>query len=655
MMALRLALTLWLTAVCFLYQAYWIVLPLSLLLIRFSKKHIGGYLLCALIVFMQLPRAAAVPDTFQGQVTAVKDNAVIVRIKDQSVLIYNVSGVYDHDTIAFEGSYQAVTGYRNFHLFNYETYLNHQNIRYQLYATKAEVLKRSNSLLAGLQQKIEQQKNPLFQSLAKQMLLQFKEDPHPLLHTLQSSGMHLSSLVRGSDRILSLLCTGTTLLWSSWLIPFLLLLCFGPQIAVLRILLSHGLRYFPLSRSTKTGLLMIILLLLRPGWATGLAFIFPMTFRIASIYRLSALPMYWFRQLLSIPMLLASQFQVTLMQLVLFPLLRHLFAWLYAGCFVALLFPVLQTPLVAMYQLCVLLIDQQAWLAWGITGRMSVLLAIIWVGVICSMQSSPRKAFYMLLALVVLHFGLLIFQPFARITFLDVGQGDATLIELPFRQGNILIDTGGHPTRDIAEAVLVPYLHSKGITKLDLVILTHEDVDHSGAYEALAQKVKIKQTIKEKQSRQGSTSQVQIGPAVFQLLLQDHQYQTANDNGLIIFLELYEKRLLFMGDVGIAVEHDLRKKYELLQVDYLHVGHHGSNTSTSKEFLLHTQPAMAVISSGRKNRYGHPHQDVIQRLTKQNIKIVDTQDAGSIVFYFSKFIRFYRTYAEHFGIINAVI
>ncbi len=103
-----------------------------------------------------------------------------------------------------------------------------------------------------------------------------------------------------------------------------------------------------------------------------------------------------------------------------------------------------------------------------------------------------------------------------------------------------------------------------------------------------------------------------------------------NDNSCVIYTELNNHKFLFMGDAGIEVEEDLIEKYNLYDIDALKVGHHGSKTSSSKEFINEINPKYLIISVGKNNRYGHPNSNVLENL--DNSKIYRTDDDGSIMF-----------------------
>ena len=112
--------------------------------------------------------------------------------------------------------------------------------------------------------------------------------------------------------------------------------------------------------------------------------------------------------------------------------------------------------------------------------------------------------------------------------------------------------------------------------------------------------------------------------------LQAKEYDNENDNSNVIYTKLDGYKFLLMGDAGIEKEKDILQKYNLSNIDVLKVGHHGSNTSSSKIFINVINPKYSIISVGKKNRYGHPNKEILNTL--ENSKIYRTDKDGSIMF-----------------------
>ncbi|MCQ3035265.1 MAG: ComEC/Rec2 family competence protein, partial [Bacilli bacterium] len=208
--------------------------------------------------------------------------------------------------------------------------------------------------------------------------------------------------------------------------------------------------------------------------------------------------------------------------------------------------------------------------------------------------------------------------------FINVGQGDSILIRN--RTHAVMIDTGGNKTFDMAVKTLIPFLKKNHVYKLDALITSHDDFDHSGAKESLMKNYKVGEYI---------NSQNKFPYTVGDITLTNiNTYQTMDDNdsSLVLTLNFMNRKWLFTGDASTTVEKFLIDKNIDIDCDVLKVGHHGSKTSTCDEFLKATTPDIAIISVGANNYYGHPNDEVINRLRRRNIEIRRTDLEGTISF-----------------------
>ena len=228
------------------------------------------------------------------------------------------------------------------------------------------------------------------------------------------------------------------------------------------------------------------------------------------------------------------------------------------------------------------------------------------------------------------------YYPFARVVYIDVGQGDCTLITLPFHKGNILIDTGGSLYSDVAKEIVYPVLSSYGISNLDLVILTHDDLDHSGAFDSLSSIITIHEVITLKQES------YDVGNFKMFDLLYESVFEDSNENSLTCCFSLYDSTFLVLGDIHSEQEEIIVTKYDDLHIDYLKLAHHGSNTSTSNHLLESVMCDYAMISCGKDNWYKHPSFEVIERLNGYKIDYLITSEVGMIEVVVTPFIDWIR-------------
>ena len=277
------------------------------------------------------------------------------------------------------------------------------------------------------------------------------------------------------------------------------------------------------------------------------------------------------------------------------------------------------------------------------------MLVIILYYALIYMSLCKRKYLKFLILLILFHKYYRYIYPFMNVTFLDVGQGDSILISFPYNKGNILIDTGGiyNSSYSIAKNKTIPYLKSMGITCLDYVIITHGDYDHMGEAINLVKEFKVNKVIfnignyndlelelidilKEKNIKYYQNIKKINMDANILYFLNTREYNDENNNSSVIYLIYNNIKFLFMGDSGIDRENDIIKKYNLDNIDILKVGHHGSNTSSSKYFIDKINPKYSIISVGKNNWYGHPNDEVLNNL-KDTI-IYRTDIDGSIIF-----------------------
>lgn len=252
------------------------------------------------------------------------------------------------------------------------------------------------------------------------------------------------------------------------------------------------------------------------------------------------------------------------------------------------------------------------------------------------------KNFYIInIVVVMLSLGYEKLNPETSFSMIDIDQGDTFLIN--DRGDYYLIDVGGpkFDNYDSGEKILVPYLKSIGVRDIKAVFISHEDRDHSGNMEILNKNFNIQNVI---------TSQNNIGNlAKYHPKIIKKSDKIKLKNGYIACVfdgtngeENAESMGLLINIEGIKILTlgDLPKEYEDtldIKADILKVSHHGSKTSTSKDFVGKVRPKAALISAGRNNRYGHPTKEVLENL--DGIKIYNTQTDGMVKIYFDKDVR----------------
>lgn len=259
----------------------------------------------------------------------------------------------------------------------------------------------------------------------------------------------------------------------------------------------------------------------------------------------------------------------------------------------------------------------------------------------------------------------LFYQPTGKneMTLIDVGQGDAILFKTSNHQ-TLLIDTGGQiehlknkSQSTVTERKLYPTLKQKGVTHIDYVLITHAHADHMGELERLARLTTIRNIIINSNHFDRDKLQEVISVAndenarihsafdLGQLSLGDFYFQflnatipdsdNPNHHSVITLAFIHQTHILLMGDATIENEEKLLKAYPLPKINVLKVGHHGSLTSTSENFISKIKPEYALISSGKNNLYRLPHPEVLTRLKQHDVKTYNTADNQNLTIQFN--------------------
>lgn len=252
--------------------------------------------------------------------------------------------------------------------------------------------------------------------------------------------------------------------------------------------------------------------------------------------------------------------------------------------------------------------------------------------------------------ILLIHHNINYLNPYSTLTMIDVGQGDSFLLKLKHNKANILIDTGGiasyddRKPYDIAQNILIPYLNAEGVNKLDYLIITHGDFDHGGMAKNLIKNFKIKHIILNRENNnlekeiikkfKGKITNISEGIIKIENItlnfLNGLNTYDENKASLIIYTNIENRNILLMGDATKESENYILNTYNLPKMDILKVGHHGSNTSTSKKFIKKISPKISLISAGKNNIYGHPHQETLKKLKNSDVYITKKDGAVKI-------------------------
>jgi competence protein ComEC len=267
------------------------------------------------------------------------------------------------------------------------------------------------------------------------------------------------------------------------------------------------------------------------------------------------------------------------------------------------------------------------------------------------------------LVVCFIHWGLPYVNPKATVSFLNVGQGDSILVELPYRKAVYMIDTGGtvsfdqedwekrEEEYDVTKQVVIPFLKAKGIRHVDGLIITHGDMDHAGGGEFLLENIKVSnvflpnkrkgnnlETLIETTAAKKNINVVKLSKgmhwesthSLFFVLHPGTIESTSNNNSIVLWVKIYDRTFLLTGDIEAEAEAEITNSFPKIKTDVLKVGHHGSITSSTASFLASVSPRYGIISAGENNIYGHPALGVLKRLRERGIAIYRTDEHGDV-------------------------
>ena len=624
--------------------------------------------------------------TFEGNILSIKkyDTKTTLIIKEKNKtekILVNYYETIDKinlgDKVKIKGTLKLPSKNTVPNLFNYRTYLNNNNIYYILTASEITKIKNNTKILTHYKNKLQKYINRkkahtylnIFilsnkNDLDKEVLNSYQVNG--LSHLFSISGMHITLLLGTILKLLDKVSYNRYykyILLIIILIIYMYLTDFTPSIlrsGIMFILLTlNKLFNFKIKTKNIIMLTFIIIVLINPYYIYNLGFqlSYLISFYLIIFAHIINKHKNYFKKLfitslisflVSFPIIISNYYQVNLLSIIINLLFVPIISYIVLPlAFITLILPT--------DSLLILTMDILEGISLSLTNinylllelpKPSIYLIIIYYAIITLLLIN-KKCFIPLLTTIFIHKISINFNPNMEIVFLDVSQGDSILLHYPHNKYNILIDTGGNYNYEISKNIIIPYLKSKGINKIDYLILTHGDYDHMGESINLIENFKVEKVIfncgpyndlekelikvleKKKIKYYSCIKELNIDKNKLQFL-NTKEYDNENDNSNVIYTELNGYKFMFMGDSGIEKEKDILDKYNISDIDVLKVGHHGSKTSSDKKFIDEIKPKYSIISVGKNNRYGHPNKEVLNNL-KQS-KVYRTDQDGSILF-----------------------
>lgn len=600
----------------------------------------------------------------------------------------NYSNLKIGSIVKVEGKLDYPKKNTNFNLFNYKNYLLSEKIYFVLTANKITYIKDTDNIFFKAKNLLI---NYINNFKTKDYLYTFILGNTSLLeqdtkksfqnngisHLFAVSGMHITLI---STLLMYLLKKITKNHDISYIITIFILLFYtfitNFSSSILRAFLLFLLIYinkkfkFNLKTIEIIMLILLILLMYNPFYIYSIGFKFTFIISIILILfskKINNFKNYFSKLLMtslisffvSLPIVINNFFEINLIS----PLLNLIFVpfisiIIFPFSLISLIFPFLDNIfyIIVKFMENISIYINNTLSINIIIGKMNLIMIVIYylLTLICLNKVLVKKYIYVLpiITLILIYSNINYFNKNLIVTMLDVGQGDSLMIAFPNNKGNILIDTGGivnftKTNYEISTSTIIPYLKSIGIKKINYLVLTHGDYDHMGEAVNLVNGFKVEQVVfncgefndlEKELIKVLNQKKIKYYSCVKELnidnnklyFLQTKKYDNENDNSNVIYTELNGYKFMFMGDAGVDKEKDILDKYNLSNVDVLKVGHHGSKTSSSKEFIDEINPKYGIISVGKNNRYGHPNKEILNNL--ENSKIYRTDQDGSIMF-----------------------
>ena len=612
---------------------------------------------------------------FIGIVTKyeVKEDKITIEIKAKEKLLITYkyqdkefNNLSYGDKIKVKGTLITPSKNTNQNTFNYQKYLYYKKIYYLVEATSINKIANNHNYLNTIKNTLYQKINKLKSSNYIKTLLfcdntlskEIKESYriNGISHLFSVSGMHINFFVSIIYLYLNKITYNKRikyLITNIFIITYLILF---PSSSLLRsavMSILYSINYLLKLKIKKIDILLLTLgvsLLINPFIIYDLGYIYSYTItfflvlssstlkkknKINKIIYISLLSF-----LVSIPITIYNSYEINiisiLLNIILVPIISIIILPL---TILTYIFPILDSILYLFTNTLetISLFISKINITKMIFPKPSLLIIVLYY-IIFLLSYQNKKYFYLnIILLIIIYISPYLNSNFEVVMF-EVGEADCHLIKYPYNKNTILIDTGKNEYKIKNE--VIPYLKSIGIKKIDYLIITHGDEDHIGGSITLINNFQVKNVIlnkgtftdiekeliknlnKKKIPYQININKINLSNHTI-YLLNNTKYNNENDNSIITYFTYQKYKFLYMGDASITTEDNLLENYNLNNISILKVGHHGSNTSSSKDFISQINPSISLISVGENNIYHHPNKEVINNLSKSRIYRTD--------------------------------
>ncbi len=612
-----------------------------------------------------------------GVITYIKkdNDKTIFDIKSNNnyrITTYNDFNYELGDNVLVNGIFTSPSDNTVFNLFNYRKYLLSKGIKEVSSNPKVELVSKNKNLLYGLKntmlKHIEKYKTKNYlKAFVMGDTSGFEKDIKEsyrnvgISHILAISGMHVGVFLMILNFLLKKFKYKYIIIFT-FLLLFLFMTNFTESLmrCTLFMLLNYLNKKFNFNITSIYIILLTActLLIINPYLIYSVGFLFSIiitffvilsskylenknyfkkTFIMSTVCFLASIPIlayYFFKVNLLAPIF--NLLFVPLVSIIIFPLGLITFIFPF--------FDNIYLFFINVFEYLVVLADKIKILSF-VVAKPSIYIFILYYLLLYLSIKVNKKYIIFFIIVLILNINAKFFILNPEVIFIDVGQGDSSIIILPHGE-TILIDTGGIYMSNymVVENKTIPYLNSRGINKIDLLILTHGDYDHMGEAKTLLDSIKIDKVLinngdindlEENILNYSMVEKVKDNYVIrdYELLFLNNKiYDNENSNSIVTYINIKNNNILLMADADKKVEKNIINEYNLPKMDILKVGHHGSNTSSDASFISKIKPVYSVVSVGKNNRYGHPNETVLDTLKYSNVLRTDLD--GSIRFVF---------------------
>ncbi len=560
--------------------------------------------------------------------------------------------------------------------FNYKKYLNNNNIYYLLTVDNVISVERSKNIFYKFKNIIKSRIDNIDKSgyleafimgnksnIDKNIFNTYKNNG--VMHIFSVSGMHISILASVVLYLLNLVNKSENNIFFVIIVLIFYMILTNYQASIVRSVVFFSLlkilKYLKINIDNKDILLIAIsiILIIYPKYLYNIGFLYSSIISFSLIfysnyfnrkYILNTILISTVSLLISLPITINTNYFVNLFSILLnvffVPVISFIVYPLSIIIFFIPYFYKVFIILISILENISLYFDSIKFLNLYIC-KMNYFVIFVYYLFLYLFLSKNRNYIILVLLLIIFLKVSIYFDINYYVYYLDVGQGDMSLVK--YKDEVIVIDTGPknfYSDYEIMDNIIL-FFRSIGVSNIDLLIISHGDNDHIGNANYLINNFKVKNVsfnsgkyneletdliklLKYKNINYFKDTDKKYNNKISYSYLNTEEYDNENDNSSVVYLKIYKYSFLFMGDAGVEKEKDILDLYSLSNIDFLKVGHHGSNTSSSKEFIDVVKPRYSIISVGKNNRYGHPKGEVLNNLKKS--KIYRTDKDGSIIF-----------------------